>query len=95
MQKNTALKLALYTGSLIGALTCLYLLNLGIYVEWSASFPGRPADKMRPWAYLYYGLALASLALSVLLFQKARKQGRSALQPRNGAIDARPNADRE
>jgi hypothetical protein len=77
MPPDRLIKVGLYLASAISLLACLYLINLGVYVEWSASFPGRPADAMRPWAYLYYGLALASLIASVLLFRRALRRGRS------------------
>ncbi len=63
----------LYFASVAAFIASYYLMSLGIYVEWSASFPGRPADQMRPWAYLYYGLAVLSLIAGILLFRKARR----------------------
>jgi hypothetical protein len=77
MHPDKLIKFGLYLASAIALLACLYLVNLGVYIEWSASFPGRPADATRPWAYLYYGLALASLIASVLLFRWALRRGRS------------------
>ena len=77
MRRDTLVKIGLFLASGILLLASLYLTNLGVYVEWSASFPGRPADAMRPWAYLYYGLALACLIASILLIRTALRRTRS------------------
>jgi len=76
MESDSVKAVPLYGASATFLLICLYLVNLAVYVEWSASFPNRPAEEMRQWAYLYYFGALASLSGSVLLFRAAWKRRR-------------------
>ena len=74
MKRETKIKIGFYLLSLAVVAGSLYLVNLGVFIEWQASFPNAPAEKMRPWAYLYYGIALALLGAAIWAFRKAWKR---------------------
>lgn len=65
-------KSVLYIAMIVSFAVCAYLLNLGVYTEWGASFPERP-PQMRTWAYVYYGLSAVFLVCGIVLFRKARR----------------------
>ena len=73
MKRDDWKRLGLYALSATAVLAGLYFVNLGVFHEWQASFPNAPAEKLRMWGYVSYGLALTLFVFAYWLFGRARR----------------------